>query len=142
MFYQLIILPFVAALISQVIKMIINGVKGQFTWKDLNSYGGMPSSHSAIVTALAVAIGYYEGWTSAVFAIAFIVAFITIRDAAGFRMILGKHAEEINQVVHEMASIQSYKFPHLKERIGHKPFEIIVGMAIGILTVLIGTLIF
>ena len=74
--------------------MILNGLKGKFTWKDLNSYGGMPSSHAALVITLAALIGYYEGWTSAAFAIAFAFAVVVIRDAARVKPIVRRHVGE------------------------------------------------
>jgi len=140
--YQLIYLPIIATILAQIIKMIINGIKGEFTWKDLNSYGGMPSSHTALVTALAAAIGFYQGWDSAAFAISVILAVIVIRDAAGFRRILGKHAFELNQIIHTLRPENNYKFQHLRERLGHTPLEILAGMALGILVVTLYIILF
>jgi uncharacterized protein len=140
--YQLIYLPIIAAIVTQVIKLIIDAIKGRFSWHDLNSYGGMPSSHSAIVTALTVSIGYYEGWHSAAFAISLILALIVIRDAIGFRFILGKHAKELNQIIHTLESDKSYQFPHLKERLGHTPLQSLVGIAIGVLIVVLHVALF
>ncbi|MBT4723004.1 divergent PAP2 family protein [Candidatus Falkowbacteria bacterium] len=139
--YQLIYLPIIAAVVTQVIKLIIDAAKGQFSWKDLNSYGGMPSSHSATVTALAAAVGYYEGWDSAAFAISLILALIVIRDAVGFRFVLGKHAKQLNQIIHTLEAGKSYQFPHLKERLGHTPLQSLVGIAIGVMVVVVYVLI-
>jgi len=139
--YQLIYLPLIAAIVAQIIKLIIDGKNAKFTWIDLNSYGGMPSSHSALVTALAGAIGYYEGWDSAAFAIALAFAIIVIRDAGGFRIMLGRHAKELNQIIHNLPSQEGAAYPHLTERIGHTPLEIVCGMLIGILTVIVFALI-
>jgi uncharacterized protein len=138
--YQLIYLPIIAVIITQIVKLIIDAIKGQFSWRDLNSYGGMPSSHSAIVTSLAVALGYYQGWDSPAFAIGLILAVIVIRDAAGFRMILGKHARELNQIIHTLKADQAAQIPHLKERLGHTPLQILVGIAIGVTVVVINVL--
>ena len=139
--YQLIYLPLIAAIVAQIIKLIIDGSKAKFTWIDLNSYGGMPSSHSALVTALAASIGFYTGWDSPGFAVALAFAIIVIRDAGGFRIMLGKHAKELNQIIHNVAPQEGANYPHLTERIGHTPLEIIVGMLVGIATVIVYILI-
>ncbi len=112
--------------------MIINGIKDQFSWGDLNSYGGMPSSHAALVTSLFAMIGYFEGWDSASAAIALILAIIVLRDAGGFRLVLGRHAKELNQLIHGLAATNSYKYPHLDERLGHTPLELFFGALTGV----------
>jgi uncharacterized protein len=142
MSYELFIVPLVAAIIAQIIKLIINGIKGQFSWKDLNSYGGMPSSHAALVTALFAIIGYTQGWDSAAAAIALILAVLTIRDAGGFRRTLGTHAQELNQIIHSLKSTEAYKYPHLKERLGHTPLQLFFGTLVGVLTVVLYIVIF
>lgn len=129
---HLIIIPLSAAIISQIIKLIIDASKNQFSWSDLNSYGGMPSSHAATVTALAAAVGYFSGWDTAEFAIALIFAVITIRDAAGFRFQLGIHAKIINQYVSDLPTEKNFTYPHLRERLGHKSIELLAGITVGL----------
>ncbi|MBT5503473.1 divergent PAP2 family protein [Candidatus Falkowbacteria bacterium] len=140
--YQLIIVPLMAAIIAQLIKLIINGIQDKFSWKDLNSYGGMPSSHAALVTALFAITGHFEGWDSAAAALALILAVIVIRDAGGFRMVLGRHAQELNLLVHGLKSAEGAKFNHLKERLGHTPLELFFGALTGVLIVVLYILIF
>jgi hypothetical protein len=130
---QLFIIPIVAALGAQIVKLIIDAAKHQFSWKDLDSYGGMPSSHSACVTALALAVGFYEGWTSAAFAVALIFAVVTIRDAVGFRREIGYQARVLNEHLAQIPT-ESANFPYLKERLGHTPLEALAGAAFGALT--------
>lgn len=130
--YHLIIMPIMAAIISQAIKLSIDAYKKQFSWSDLNSYGGMPSSHAAMVSSLAGAIGYLIGWQTPEFAIALVFAIITIRDAAGFRFQLGIHAKIINRYVSELPVEKNYAYPHLRERLGHKPMELLAGIAVGL----------
>lgn len=140
--YQLFLVPLVAALVAQIIKLIIDGLKGQFSWKDLNSYGGMPSSHAALVTSLAAIIGYTQGWTSAVFALALIVGIIVIRDAGGFRRALGRHAQELNQLIHTQPASESAKYKHLRERIGHTPLQLFFGILTGLVVTILHFIIF
>ena len=142
MTYELFIIPLVAGFISQIIKLIIDASKGKFSWKDINSYGGMPSSHSSIVIALVAIMGVRVGWDSPAFAISLMLAIIIIRDAGGFRMTLGKHAKELNQIVHSLTPQEGYKFKHLRERIGHTPLELFFGTLVGIATVVLYLVIF
>jgi len=131
--YYLLIIPILSAIIAQIMKMIIDALKKQFSWNDLNSYGGMPSSHSAMVASLASAVGYFEGWDSATFAICIVLALIVIRDAGGFRRQIGFQAKTINQHIAQISSEQSSEFEHLRERMGHSPLEILVGIVLGVL---------
>ena len=140
--YQLIIIPIAAALITQLIKMIINGIKGKFSWKDMNRYGGMPSSHTATVVSLAASVGYFEGWNSAAFAVALMFALVVIRDAGGFRRILSNHAVELNQLVHSMNPTEKSQYPHLVERLGHTPLELFFGAIAGLVITVLYILLF
>src|SRR6056297_87056 len=125
--YELILVPLIAALIAQIIKLIIFAIKNEFSWKNLNSYGGMPSSHSALVTALFAIIGYTQGWQSPEAAISLVLGIIVIRDAGGFRQIIGRHAKELNQIIHRLSPEKAFGFRHLTERIGHTPLQIFFG---------------
>ena len=93
----------------------------------------MPSSHAALVVSLTAMVGYTNGWNSAAFAIALIVAVLTIRDAGGFRRVLGKHAAEINQLTQNLAAVQPNDYSHLKERLGHTPLQLFVGSLVGLI---------
>jgi len=136
-----IFIPLIAALIAQIVKLVLYGIKGQFSWQYLNNYGGMPSSHSALVVSLCALIGYFEGWGSAAFAIALVLAVLTIRDAGGFRRTLGRHAQELNQIIHNLRPDEAGKYPHLKERLGHTPMEIFIGALIGVIVCILYILI-
>jgi len=98
------------------------------------STGGMPSAHSATVSSLATAVGITEGFDTATFAVAFALAAITMFDASTVRLAAGRQARILNQIVQEMR--QTHKlppFPKLKELLGHTRFEVLMGMAVGIL---------
>jgi len=128
---QIILLPIIAGIFCQILKLIISAAQGKFSWGEINSYGGMPSSHAAFVSSLAIVAGYYEGWTSVAFAIALIFAILTIRDAIGFRRTLGKHAKVINEMVHLMPDSKKAEFKNLSTRLGHTPLEAFIGALIG-----------
>ena len=97
--------------------------------------GGMPSAHAAIVSALATAVAMMQGLNSVAFAITAIVAMVVIYDAAGVRRAVGRQSIVLNRIVKELGG----KRPRdrverdLREFIGHTPFQVIVGAALGIL---------
>ena len=99
--------------------------------------GGMPSSHSAVVTSLATLVGYYEGLDSAIFALSVIFALVVMYDAAGVRRAAGKQARILNQILNtkNMAGVTVHE--KLIELLGHTPFEVAVGAVVGICYALI-----
>jgi len=133
MIYKLLIIPIIVMIITQIIKNIIIIIKGKFNWQTILSYGGMPSTHSALVTSLIIVIGKYNGINSPSFAIAFVLALITFKDASGIRLHLGKHGKIINNLIKDLPDDKEYKYPVLKEKFGHKNSEIIAGILTGIL---------
>ena len=129
--YQLIIIPIVVAAITQVIKLIIDGIPNNLNWQHLyNDYGGMPSSHTAFVVSLATAIAFREGLDSAAFAISLIFMLIVVRDAVGFRRQLGKNASITNLLTEEVFKKKN-NIPRLREKIGHTVPEVIAGALLG-----------
>jgi len=97
--------------------------------------GGMPSAHSAVVSALATSVALTQGLGSATFAIATILALVVMYDAAGVRQSVGQQSVVLNRIVQELklrrpvAELER----DLREFIGHTPFQVIVGAALGIL---------
>lgn len=97
--------------------------------------GGMPSSHSATVTALAVAVGIQEGYRSATFATSLIFAFVVMHDAFGVRLHAGKQAEVLNQIVYELPEEHPLsESKPLHEILGHTVPQVVAGCILGILT--------
>ncbi len=107
------------------------------------SNGGMPSSHSAFVTALTVALGIEYGVDSPYFAISFVFAVITMWDAAGIRYQASKHAQILNilikdfqllveQVKYKTSGSNEITESPLKELLGHKPTEVMFGSLLGV----------
>ncbi|MCR5486475.1 MAG: divergent PAP2 family protein [Lachnospiraceae bacterium] len=121
---------------AQVIKTIINyGLTKSFNPERLIGSGGMPSSHSAFVSALCAAAGIHHGLASSEFAITFVLAFIVMYDAVGVRRETGRQAELLNEI---MSVFQDYEgFPsaeeRLKELVGHTPLQVLFGSLLGIL---------
>ena len=109
-----------------------------FNFAVLMSSGGMPSSHSATVCSMVVATGRLSGTKSIEFALAFVIAFIVMYDAAGVRRAAGEQARVLNQIVHDISTGETrYLDKNLKELIGHTPLQVVVGAILGILIPLV-----
>lgn len=109
----------------------------KWDWMILISPGGMPSSHSAISTATALAIGLYDGFDSSLFALAMALATIVVYDAVSIRRQAGFHAEWINYLVEEILKGGNLSYKKLREVLGHTPFEAMAGVILGIFTALV-----
>ena len=111
----------------------------RFSWKILFELGGMPSSHSATVSALATSIGIIRGFDSPEFAISSILAMIVMTDASGVRRAVGNHAIKINEMLDELIHNGDLNktVERLKEILGHTPFQVLIGMLLGIAVALI-----
>lgn len=125
---KLFLIPIITLLINQFLKLAIEATKGNFTWFKLFDYGGMPSSHSAIVTSLTIVIAYYYGINDPAFAISLIFSLIIIKDASGIRLKLGEQGKIINQLIKELPDKKEYKYPIMPERLGHTNAQVVVGI--------------
>ena len=117
----------------QVFKVIWDLVETkQFNFKRIMGAGGMPSSHSAVVTSLATLVGRSQGFGSPMFAIALILALVVMYDAAGVRRAAGKQAKLLNKIVNTPGLTTGEVQEKLVEVLGHTPVEVMVGALIGI----------
>lgn len=116
--------PFAAWLAAGCLKFAINSLRAGKPAFGLIGYGGMPSNHSAIVSSMAALTALREGLDSAAFGVALTLAFIVMLDAASLRRQVGRHAQALNELRPEEKA-------HLRERMGHTPFEIAGGIAVG-----------
>jgi acid phosphatase family membrane protein YuiD len=98
----------------------------------LVSSGGMPSSHSALVTGLATATGRLTGIGSAYFAIAVVLAGIVMYDAAGVRRAVSIQARILNQMIDEAFQGKPFAEKRLRELIGHTPVQVFMGALLGV----------
>ena len=126
-------LPISAAVAVQFYKFFFEWIRRRdFDLRVLARSGGMPSSHSAMVTSLVSAVGHRSGTNSDVFALSVIFAVIVMYDAAGVRQAAGKQAKVLNQIIRELFSGQPISEEELKELIGHTSVEVIVGALVGV----------
>ena len=120
-------------IVASVIKMSIAAWKTHsFDFTYLVATGGMPSSHSATVSALAFGIGYTHGFGSSVCVLASAFAVITMFDAATVRRAAGEHAKVLNEIVHDLKELRFNPQRRFKELLGHTRKEVFWGMATGI----------
>lgn len=122
--------------IAQVIKTITDFFTSKkFSAERLTGSGGMPSSHSALVCAMAISVARINGFYSTQFAIAFVFAVVVMYDAGGVRRAAGRHAQEINKIKEQIDLFDGERDnidPKLKELLGHTPLEILGGALLGI----------
>ena len=129
MLYKYLIIPFIAALVSQTIKVIIETKR----YHKLNikrffdGMGGMPSTHSTLTSSLTTIIYLNYGVTSILFALSLFFSLIVIYDSMGIRYESSKHAYILNRITNS----------NLNDRLGHKPIETLLGVFLGIILTII-----
>jgi uncharacterized protein len=119
--------------LAQVIKIPLDYLRTRrWNWALLLTTGGMPSSHSALMTATTLAIGLYHGLDSPVFALGVVITMIVTYDAAGVRQQAGIHAQRINVIVAELLKGHPINERELREMLGHTPLEVVGGILLGL----------
>ena len=125
--------------VAQALKVMLTlAISRRFDKSRVLGSGGMPSSHSAMACAMLMTIGFREGFSSSIFALAFCFSGVVMYDAAGVRRSTGRNAAVINQLM-DMLSGNGYVLDEkrLKELVGHTPIQVLAGALLG---TLIGTL--
>jgi hypothetical protein len=119
--------------LAQIVKVPLEYVQThKLNWALLLHAGGMPSSHSALVTAIAFGTGLFGGFDQPAFALAVALAMVVVYDATGIRRQAGKHAELINAMINDLASGHPLKEEQLREVLGHTPLEAVAGVILGL----------
>ena len=127
--YKYVVVPFIIWLLIQTYKLISDLITTrQFNFKRILGAGGMPSSHSAVVTSLATMVGKSEGLNSPMF------GFVVMYDATGVRRAAGKQAKILNKIVNTPGLTKEQVSEKLVETLGHTPVQVFVGAAIGIIS--------
>ena len=125
-------------LVAQLVKILIYRVlEGKFNFWHFFETGGMPSTHSASVTALTLSVGLTVGWQTPFFTTCLVFALIVMYDATGVRRAAGKQAEILNKVVEDLYAAGKGRVDKLKELLGHDPIEVFAGAGIAIIVTLI-----
>jgi len=119
--------------IAQTVKVPLEYLQTRrWNWALLFRAGGMPSSHSALVTGVAHAIGLFYGFDTPQFALAVALAMVVVYDSTGIRRQAGMHATLINEMIRDLASGHRLKGEQLREVLGHTPLEAVGGAALGL----------
>ena len=117
---------------AQILKTLIHAVvNGTLDIHRLFGDGGMPSGHSATVTAMAATAGLEYGLDSPIFAVSAILAIIVMHDAMGVRLEAGKHAKALNDLLKTVSSDLDPDLK-LKEFMGHTPLQVCFGAFLGL----------
>lgn len=131
---ETLLISFVAWFIAQALKVIGGLIREKRL--DMSFFvrsGGMPSSHTALVTSLATAVGILQGFNSVEFAIAAVFSSIVMYDAAGVRRAVGQQSIILNRILQELRERRSKDVEHdVRELIGHTPFQVFSGALLGI----------
>ncbi|MFH1826284.1 MAG: divergent PAP2 family protein [bacterium] len=123
--------------LAQFIKVILYRL-GEDHWNLWHFFeaGGMPSAHSASVTACTLAVALTAGLNSSLFVICLVFALIVMYDATGVRRAAGKQAEILNKIVDDIYSTGKVKVEKLKEILGHDPIEVVAGASLATIVTL------
>jgi len=127
----------IASILAQILKLPLEFLRTkQWDWSLILGTGGMPSSHSAVVTAAAVSVGHYMGFDTPTFGLAFAIAMVVVYDATNIRRQAGFHAQQINRIVKEVfqGKVKPVKeLEELREVLGHSWAEALGGILLGVL---------
>jgi acid phosphatase family membrane protein YuiD len=134
----IVVTAFLAWLFAACAKTFVAMVSNRkVTLENFLGTGGMPSTHTSPVAAMALMVGFVDGFTSTTFAVAGVLMVVVMYDAAGIRRAAGRHARMINIVVKslfEPEQIGQSQLIELRELLGHEPIEVAGGAVIGFLT--------
>ncbi|MDQ7160026.1 divergent PAP2 family protein [Lactococcus lactis] len=135
---QILMTAIVSWALAQLIKIIIELIRTHRINRQLIfATGGMPSSHSSLVVALATATGLRQGFDSLLFAIATVLAFVVLYDAQGIRRQAGNQARIINRMLQNVENAGIKVDKNLKELLGHTPIQVMGGTILGIIVALV-----
>lgn len=122
---------------AQVLKIVFSREK-KLDFKRIVGSGGMPSSHASFVVALTFAVGFTEGFDSALFAVSAVFSFVVMYDAAGVRRAAGQQAAILNKIVSDLKNADySHTNKKLKELVGHTPLQVFAGAVLGFVIAII-----
>ncbi len=132
---QALIAGLTAWLLAQIIKIPLDYLRTRkWNWALFFTSGGMPSSHSSLMTATTLAIALYHGFDHPAFALGVAITMIVTYDAAGVRQQAGKHAQRINVLFEELMKGHPVSENDLREVLGHTPLEVTGGILLGLIT--------
>lgn len=126
-----IVLAWFSAQAVKIVRGVIREHRFNFRW--FLQTGGMPSSHSAAVACLSTVVGLYYGFVTIPFIMVLVFTLIIMFDAAGVRRQVGRQAGVLNKIMDDLYERGQIPEARIKELLGHTPYEVLAGAAIGIL---------
>jgi acid phosphatase family membrane protein YuiD len=134
MIHRVAVAALIAGLAAQLLKVVIDLARtGRVNFLRFFDNGGMPSSHTALVTTLTIGVARYEGISSTLFAITCLFSLYFVFEAAGLRQEVGKQARLLNELADELRQTHHLDRKRLKELVGHTWNEVFAGFLFGIL---------
>lgn len=132
------IIPIAVGVITQLVKFIVYTMKHGWNIRYAMTHGHMPSAHTAFIISLVTSIAIFDDdhMHSGAFAVAIILAVIVIDDAVRLRMYMGDQGRYLNMLIRQL-NIDVDQFPRLKERVGHRVSEVIIGGIFGLILTLL-----
>jgi uncharacterized protein len=131
---KILIAGLLAWAVAQIIKIPLDYLRTRrWNWALLFTTGGMPSSHSALMTGTVFAIGLYDGFEKPLFALGVAITMIVTYDAANVRRQAGIHAQRINVIFEELLRGHPINEKDLREVLGHTPLEVMGGILLGLI---------
>ena len=128
MTYPIILIPIIIGITTQLTKFLLSIIRHKkIDLKYLLISGHMPSAHTAFVVSITTIVGLKETVFSTLFAVTFVFSYIVIYDALKIRINIGENGKIINKLIKEIPGINSSNYPLLRERVGHRPIEVLVG---------------
>ncbi|OQX84661.1 MAG: hypothetical protein B6D63_04040 [Candidatus Latescibacteria bacterium 4484_7] len=138
MFHRIGIAALTSGVVAQVLKPFVDLIKGRkFDPFRMLGTGGMPSSHTSVVTTMTVGVAVYQGSSSPLFGVTFIISLYFIFEATGLRQEVGNQARVLNEIIEKSRETRRFDTEKLRELIGHTWAEVIGGFALGLLVALI-----
>ncbi len=134
--YYIFLIPIFVGFVVQMTKFVVFCTKHGWDWRYAMTHGHMPSAHTGFIVSLVTSVGYYEGLSSGAFCVAVALAVIVIDDAARLRVYMGDQGRYLNMLIRQL-NIKEDQFPRLKERMGHRVSEVIVGGIYGFVLTLV-----
>jgi acid phosphatase family membrane protein YuiD len=134
MLHRIAIAALLSGLIAQLLKVLIELI----TTRRLNllrllDNGGMPSSHTALVTTLTIGVALFAGMDSSLFAVTLVFSLYFVFEAAGLRQEVGNQARVLNELLDELRQTHHVDRSRLKELVGHTWGEVFGGLVVGLL---------
>lgn len=126
--------------LAQLLKPFLElALRRPWQWQRAFETGGMPSSHTSLVTTLTLGVGAVEGTSTSVFAVTLIFSLYFVFEATGLRQEVGQQARILNEMIDELLAHHTVRpdQKRLRELVGHTWAEVLGGGVVGVVVFLL-----